>query len=71
MERPDIETLLKQNPKVDRETLRRYLEEQTKTIPDPRKRGTTSPYNGRRLTPIGKTGWTAVRRTRRSHYPTI
>jgi hypothetical protein len=71
MENPDIEALLKQNPNIDRETLKRYLEDYAKIAPAPHKRGNTSPYSGRRLTPTSKVGWTAARRTRRSHYPAI
>jgi len=71
MEKPDIETLLKKNPKIDRETLQRYLEEQAQIVLKPRRRGNTSPYSGRRLTPATKTKWTAAPRVRRSHYPAV
>jgi hypothetical protein len=71
MEKPDIETLLNKNPNIDRETLRRYLEEFVQIVLKPRRRGNTSPYSGRRLTPATKTNWTAAPRAQRSHYPAI
>jgi hypothetical protein len=68
MEKPDIEALLKQNPDIDRETLRRYLDEQAGITSKPQRRGNTSPYSGRRrLTPTSKTNWTSASRARRSH----
>lgn len=71
MEQPDIEALLNKNPSIDREILARYLEERVQIVLRPRRRGTTSPYSGRRLTPSARTSWTAAPRTRRSHYPAI
>lgn len=71
MERPDIEALLKLNPDIDRDILKRYLEDQAKIIQRPQRRGNTSPYSGRRLTPITKARWTSVSRIRRSHYAAI
>ena len=71
MERPDVEALLRQNPDIDRETIERYLEDQAKIVQRPQKRGSTSPYSGRRLTPTTKMRWTSARRIRRSHYPAI
>jgi hypothetical protein len=68
MERPDIEALLKQNPGIDPNALQRYLEEQAKRIVQkPQRRGNTSPYSGRRLTPSTKVRWTSARKVR-SHY---
>jgi len=72
MEKPNIEALLKRNPGIDPDILERYSEEQAKGIPQkPQKRGSTSPYSGRRLTPTTNSRWTAMRRVRRSHYPAI
>lgn len=71
MEKPDVEALLKHNPNVDRAILERYLEEQAKIGPAPHRRGNTSPYSGRRLTPDGRTGWAVVRKALRAHYPSI
>jgi hypothetical protein len=71
MEKPGIEALLKHNLNIDREVLRRYLEEQSKIAPIPHRRGNTSPYSGRRLTPTGKTGWVTARRALRSYYAAI
>jgi hypothetical protein len=71
MEKPDVEALLKQNSNIDLEALKRYLEELSRTISTPRRRGSTSPYSGRRLTPTDKTDWVNVRKVLRSHYPAI
>ncbi len=65
MEKPDVEALLKQNPNVDREALKRYLERQVDLVQKPQKRGSTSPYSGRRLTPADKTRWTGRYNTTR------
>ncbi len=61
MEPSDIETLLKRNPGVDREALRKYLEEMSNlTVQKRKRRGNTSPYSGRRLTPDGRGRWSTV-----------
>ena len=67
----DIETLLKSTPNIDREILSQYLEELIQVLRVPEKRGITSPYPGRRLTPTDKTAWTGSRKAQRSHYSAI
>jgi predicted RNase H-like HicB family nuclease len=67
----DIETLLKSTPNIDREILSQYLEELIRVLRVPEKRGITSPYPGRRLTPTDKTTWTGSRKAQRSHYSAI
>jgi hypothetical protein len=69
----DIEALLEQNPGVDREALKKHLEEMSKiTVQKRPQRGNTSPYSGRRLTPDGRGRWTAGNQNfRRPHYRAI